>query len=457
MVREAAYTAAMRRSVWVAVGLLGSLTGCAGDEDVSPPDAGPADLGVAPTCPTHLRFTFLAGNRTDVGWTGAVHGSTYARDAFFRVRVTECDDECRQCAFEGPVRDDTVVTQRCVSDTAQVCSSDEACPNWECRELQPGVPGSPRVCANDATRSCTTPEDCGPSACRFFLGPSFPILAPRTCLGVYLDSVDGRPPVLGTIDLRTGEMQLERLRLISGATDSAVQGACPKCVGDPIPNDGVKGGTCMQNEVEPALPYDAAQSCDAMGIGQPSLFDGQYSLDCSTPLGVRITLGVEDGSTSGRRIRLTEAQPEVEGEPVWCGVCEGSLDVCYDDGDCRGVPCVAPTDLPVRNNACINECAWDPTRSRGSCLAPVEIPGVGTATITTSCFPSGTGAEVLAPGRATVLSDTSYSVQIGHVACSPPVRAVFPGPVGEASDVAIGLPGLQLNVLRFQVDQEFNP
>lgn len=447
----------MRVSFWLASGLMLALAGCADSDEPTAPDAGRPDQGVAPMCPSHLRFTFLAGNRTDVGWTGAVHGSTYARDAFFRVKVTECDDACRQCAFEGPVRDDVVVTQRCVSDTAQTCESDDACPMWECRALQPGNPQSPRVCANDATRFCQGPQDCGPSACRFFVGPAFPILAPRTCLGAYLDSDDGRPPVRGTIDLRTGQTQLDRLRMISGATDSEVQGACPKCVGDPVPNDGQQGGTCIQNDVQPAFPYDKGQSCDAMGIGRPSLFDGQYSLDCSTPLGVRIELGVEDGSTAGRRIRLTGAQPSTDTGPVWCGVCEGTLDVCYDDGDCAGVSCVAPTDLPVRNNACINECAWDPTTSRGSCMTVVQGPDGNPVQIQTSCFPSGEGAEVLAPGKATVLSDTSYSVQIGHVACSPPVRAVFPGPVGNASDQAIGLPGLQLNVLRFQIDQEFSP
>jgi hypothetical protein len=418
-----------------------------------------SDAGPPPErCPSHLRFTFLVGNRTDVGWTGNAHGSTFARDAFFRVEVTECDDECRRCAFRGPVRDDTVITQRCVSDPAQVCRQDADCPDWECRELIPGAPGSPRVCAHDSGQSCQSPADCGPGACRFFVGPPFPLLAPRTCLGAYLDSTDGRPPVLGNIDLRTGAVQLDRLRIVSGATDSAVQGACPKCLGDAVPNDGQEDGRCVQNDVTPAFPYALDQSCDAHGVGQPDIFDGTYSLDCSTPLGVRIQVGLEDGSTSGRRFQLTSNQPRCGGQRCWCGVCEGSLEPCRDAGDCRGVACVTPDEVPPRPNACIDGCAWDPETQRGRCMTqdPPRNPGDPLPPPRPiSCFPEGEGAEIVAPGRAEVLSDTSYSVEIGHLACRRPVRAVFPGPVSLETDRQIGLPGLQLNVLRFQIDQEF--
>lgn len=434
-----------------------ALSGCVGTEALMPADAGPPDVGIsARACPSHLRFTFLAGNRTDVGWTGNAHGSTFARDAFFRVEVTECDDACRRCAFRGPVRDEVVNTQRCVADPAQGCTQDSECPNWECRELIPGAPMSPRVCAHDSTRFCQSADECGPSACRFFVGPPFPILAPRTCLAAYLDSSDERPPVFGTIDLRTGAVQLDRLAIVSGAVDSATQGSCPKCVGDSVPNDGRPDGRCVQNEVAPVFPYTQDQSCDANGVGQPSLFDGTYSLDCSTPLGVRIRLGLEDGSTSGRRFRLTSAQPDCGGEPCWCGVCDGSLEPCRDSGDCSGLDCVAPSEVPARPNACTGECAWDPSSQRGSCLTqdpgdPLPPPR------TVSCFPSGMGAEIVASGRAEVLPGGSFSVEIGHLACREPVRAVFPGPVSIQTDRIVGLPGLQLNVLRFQIDPEFTP
>lgn len=440
-----------RRFVFVA--LVGAGLGCSDGSDPSGP-LQPTDAGAALSCPTHLRFSFLDGNRTDIGWTGATHGSTFSRGAFFRVKVTDCDDECRRCAFEGPVRDDVVNTQRCVSDTAQACTADTDCPNWECRSLVPGNPQSPKVCAHDSSMTCQSAADCGPSACRFFIGPSFPITAPRTCLGTYLDSSDGRPPVFGNIDLQTGAVELTRLGITTGATDSETQGACPKCVGDGSPNDGIQGGTCMQNDVQPAFPYDGNQACDAHGIGQPAEFDGYYSLDCSTPLGVRIDVGLEGGTTNGRRMSLTAVQPECSGGRCWCGVCEGTLDPCHDSGDCLGAACVAPTDVPVRANACIGTCAWDPDAQQGTCMTRTSSTG---PLIQVSCFPGEVGSEIVAPGRATVLSATSYSVQLGHVACRQPARAVFMSPVSIATDQAVGLPGPALYLLRFQVDQEVSP
>ena len=440
----------LRLTALVAVIMIGCVDGT---DDV--PDAGSTDTGVSAQCPTHLRFRLLEGNRTDIGWTGNSHGSTFARDAFFRVQVTQCDESCERCAFEGPVRDPVVRTQRCVADTAVECTADTDCPNWECRDL-PGDPLNRRVCANDANQFCNSSAECGPSWCRFFIGPPFPILAPRTCLGTYLDTVDSRPPVFGTIDFTSGSVVLERLRVVTGATDSSVPGACPKCINDTTPNDGQKDGDCIVNNVAPAFPYSSTQKCDANGVGSPALFDGNYSLDCSTPLGVRIELGVEDGRTSGRRIQLTANQPVCNGEPCWCGVCQDSFIGCYDDSDCPGTECVAPTDIPARPNACIDTCQWNPEASRGTCMTQDPLPDGGFGPPRpTACFPEGLGAEIIAPGSSQVLSPTSFAVRIGHVACRSPVRGVIQGIVGQQTDIAVGLPGLQLNVLRFQIDQEF--
>ncbi len=442
-----------------ALGVLTSLllVGCEGSTPAQPLDAGTA-ITTPATCPSHLRFTFLAGNRTDVGWTGNLHGSTYARNSFFRARVVECDEECRSCAFQGPVRDDTVVTQRCLSDPAQVCSADEDCPPWDCRLLDFANPASPRVCAQDSTRGCQSDADCGPSACRFFVGPAFPILAPRTCLAVYLDGTDGQPPVSGVIDLFTGAVTFRRLRILSAVTGP--QGACPKCVGDPVPNDGRREGTCVQSDVQPAFAYTQSQSCDANGVGQPALFDGNYSLDCTTPLGIRIELGLVGATTNGTFFELGATQPTFQGEPLWCGVCEGSLRPCHEAAECPpGVACVAPSDMPARANACLQACEWNEEAQRGTCLTqdPPGPTGDLPPQRRVACFPSGLGARLVAPGRSSVLSDTSYSIEVGHVACRAPVRAVVDSPVSVVADRQIGLPGPQYDVLRFQIDKEFEP
>lgn len=456
----------MRRRL-LCVPMIVLLAACSESVD-DPPDAGPRpdaapplDVGTAGSCPSHLRFTFLEGSRTDVGWTGLVHGTTFARDAFFRVRVFGCDTECRECRFEGPLRDSTVITQRCVSDPAVVCTSDEDCPLWECRRLDPENPMNPiRGCAH-TNAICTSPEECGRGFCRFFLGPPFPIRAPRTCLGTYLDSPDGTPPIQGTIDFRTGRVVIERMRVLSGATNSEFQGACPKCVGDLRPNDGQRDGQCVESDAEDAFPYTANQACDANGLSELPEFAGFYSLDCSTPLGIRIDLSIQDGTTDGFRFQLGPEQPDCggrrAGEPCWCGVCAGTLQPCHTAIDCGpGGSCVAPSrpSLAIAPNACLGSCNWDPATQRGTCTIP--NPETDGGTLPSSCFPEGMGAEIRAPGKIEV-NRTTYTIEVGHVACRAPVQSVFEGPISEEADRLVGLPGPQVSVLRFRVTPEFAP
>ncbi len=432
---------------------------CSGDDPTTPPDAGAPDATAAAMCPTHLRFTFVEGNRTEVGWTGNLHGSTISRDAFFRVAVKECDASCRNCRFEGPVRDARLNTQRCLSDTAQTCTTDSECPAWQCRQLVPGVPQAGRVCAHNAGMTCTTDEDCGPSACRFFVGPAFPISAPRTCLATFLDSFDGGPPVAGTIDLTTGQVRMDRLIIATGAVDSGLQGACPVCMGDPKANDTLKGGTCQPNPTAPVFPYSGAQACDTNGFGQLSGYQYQYSLDCTAPLGRSIVLNVQRATTGGIRFELTDDQPSCAGGRCWCGVCQGTLQTCHSSGDCAGVPCVAPDDIPSRPNACVTPCSWNESTQRGTC--ETQDPPSGDAgpppRRTVSCFPGEVGAAIVAQGSTRLLSSEEFSIQLASASCAPPVRAISMSPAARAADVVIGLPGPMLNLYKLNVTKEYAP
>lgn len=441
-------------------GCVVALLGSCGGETSAGADAAVTDAAaVATTCPTHLRFTFVEGNRSDVGWTGNLHGSTISKDAFFRVAVQECDAACRNCRFEGPIRDPAISTQRCLSDTSQTCSTDAECPPWECRYLVPTAPQAGKICAHNSAMSCTEDSDCGPSACRFFVGPAFPISAPRTCLGTFLDTFDDRPPVAGTIDLQTGQVRMERLTIATGAVDSGKQGACPVCVGDTKPNDGIKGGTCAVNPRMPVFPYEASQSCDTNGFGLLTGYQFQYSLDCTAPLGRSIVLDVRRATTGGVRFELGADQPTCNGEACWCGLCEGTLQTCHTSGECAGVPCVGPTDLPGRANACVTACAWDATTQRGTC--ETQDPPQGDAGLpprrTVSCFPGTLGDEIVAQGSTRILSSEEYSIQLASVSCAPPVRAVSMSPASIAADRAIGLPGPMFNLYKLNVRKEYAP
>lgn len=428
--------------------------GCAADEDSEPSDdeQDPGEVDEGPQCPSSLKFTFLPGNRTDVGWTGVAHGSTFARDSFFRVAISECERDCTLCKFEGPIRDDTVNTQRCVSDTAIECSDSSECPPWACESASVGN-DTLRFCANDRTRTCEADEDCGPAACEFFVGPPFPLVSPTNCLALYFRALDGEPPVSGLIDLRTGETQFDRFSAVSGTPGEGLAGACPKCIGDPRPNDGRKDGVCRQNDVGspyPVLAYDKEQACDANGVGSSNIFDGSYSLDCSVNLGLGLNVGFENASSAGDRRVLSAAQPLCGNDTCWCGLCEGTFEPCGDSSDCApSVECVAPQDdgAPIRPNQCAGgTCNWDDDISVGSCL----VEG-GTSTV--ACFPSAIGSQIVAPGGTEILSEqTSFRVDIGSISCQAPARSFDRSVLGPASDAVLGLPGIKLNALRFQVD-----
>lgn len=449
------------RTTWLAAAVAVAVAGCDEAPEVVV-DAGAVDASVGPRCPTHLRFTFVEGNRTDVGWTGNLHGSTISKDAFFRVALTECDASCRNCAFEGPVRAADINTQRCLVDSSLTCSADADCPPWECRELVAGAPQFGRVCSDASSRPCTTDAECGPSACRFFVGPSFPISAPRTCVSTFLDALPndgGRPPVKGTIDLASGRVNMERFTLAIGAVDSGKQGACPVCVGDTRANDGVKGGTCAVNPTAPVFPYDGAQACDTNGFGQLSGYQFQYSLDCTAPLGRSIVFDVRGANTGGVRFELGEQQPTCAGGRCWCGVCEGSFRACHSAGDCDGTACVAAADLPSGPNSCVTPCAWDTATQRGVC--ETQDPAQGDAGLPprrrVSCFPGDLGSEIVAQGGTRVLSSEEFSIQLANVTCAPPVRALSMAPSSIVADRQIGLPGPMLNVYKLNVTKEYAP
>ena len=468
----------MRSSFGLAALLLGGLVGgCVTDESQPPPVDNEDGGSMGKRCPSHLKFTFLAGSRTDVGWTGLSHGSTFPRNAFFRVKVDKdtCEDDCSRCGFTGPVRDATVNTQRCMMDTRAECATSEDCPYWACREKEPGNP-SEKFCINNTSLACVTDVDCGRSDCQYFVGPTFPTRVPQTCLAIFLSGTEAEPAVQGSIDFRTGDVQLDRFNPVTAAALPALgqplddmmldQGACPVCVSDRVPNDGKREGTCQLSDVDAQryvrYPYAPAepQSCDAHGEGTLADFDGSYSLDCSMPVQGSVALGFQNASSFGDRRALSAAQPVCgeNGERCWCGFCAGTYMGCGDDRDCSvGKACITFEEDPatpnfplqVRANTCENGiCNWDSQTAKGTCPS-ADVPG-----LEVGCFPS-LDQDLVAPGKAERLSSTVYRVDIGKISCRESIRQTEVSLASAIADANVGLPGPQLNILKFEIDLEF--
>src|SRR5262245_8118887 len=94
----------------------------------------------ARSCPTHMDFELFASeSRFDAGYGGLGHGIKMVDGSRFTVEITQCDDDCRRCRFQGPVASDQPVkSQRCLTNIAIPCTSNADCPgNSDCRFMFP--------------------------------------------------------------------------------------------------------------------------------------------------------------------------------------------------------------------------------------------------------------------------------------------------------------------------------
>ena len=112
---------------------------------------------------------------------------------------------------------------------------------------------------------------------------------------------------------------------------------------------------------------------------------------------------------------------------------------------------MAPHDLSlsIAPNACRTSCDWDVEAQRGTCIAN------GLPDRTVSCFPEEVGSELIARGSTRRVSETSFTIELGNVACRDPIPADPSNQFLNTLNTLLGLPGPQLTVLRLQVDQEF--
>jgi hypothetical protein len=248
-------------------------------------------------------------------------------------------------------------------------------------------------------------------------------------------------PVQGVIDLATGDVTMQVLNLdfdLGGGHGS--NGVCDQCIGDPVPNDGVKGGTCTTTN----LPCD--KNGDAIS-GMPA----ETSYDCPAVSDGLPPFAIPAGSPSTQTTQWTmdATRPKCTGSGAslanscWCGICSDGTP-CIENSQCPdnvcGVPTVGGAQFNVQNNGCGSAgCNWNPATNSGTCN--------GTQT---SCFPdTGSWYAIGSAQIHYVPGGVYYVSQVASLVCIP----AFGGTgIGVTIDADTGFPGPLLFQANFQVN-----
>jgi hypothetical protein len=206
----------------------------------------------------------------------------------------------------------------------------------------------------------------------------------------------------GTMNLRTGEAAFgTRLASLVHLGINQTQ-PCPTCDGDPVPNDGVAGGSCNGGL--------GSGSCDTNGI-HPTF--GPTSYDCApSPLlnvsggGLQLALEFATG-TSTLNYNLPCDPPFGD---CACRVCSGNSSVgCNSNADCVAVgagDCTAGGGAGVQPNACSDGvcnasglCPAGPTDKFCNGITHSDGSGFITCTTDVDCAALSAGACTLTQQR----------------------------------------------------------
>jgi hypothetical protein len=270
-------------------------------------------------CPSTIEFTATSTDGVlDTGWTGVAHDATVMSDGTITVDVATCEGAsrpCGVCSFTGPIANTgaadygagtgtQINNQRCTGNVRVTCG------------------------AGGEQPTCTTAG----GTCEFYFGTLLPLAA-----GGVSTCVENRfnGSFTGTANLETGtSTSSPRLtsRVFGGATNP---NPCPRCIGDPTPNDGVRGGTCSGGT-------DDGQVCDVDG-SSPNPHFGSTSLDCRPSTSVLATLPIDLTNTTGTATKtLTAANPNCRATgftslKCFCDTCASlAAEPCASNADCPG-------------------------------------------------------------------------------------------------------------------------
>ena len=283
-------------------------------------EAGTCDLTLVPSDPDQGRCkteTFL-----EIGWTGLAHTNDLQEGYMLSGALTcPAAPPCGTCTVDGIALDG------------------------------PQAPLFTR-CAADFTVQCTQPFQLdpacdfgsGPEPCVYVLGPPLPTNNGNnpTC-AINTLSAD----ISGTVNVDDGSSELSVPLLTLVYTSGSIQTRpCPYCVGDDVPLDGVRNGTCWTGEAPDGRPCDI-QGYEANFAGKDE--NAGVSLDCAPDPGGNISgLGLIvnlDFTTGTSQLPFeTPCTPPNQSELCACAMCSGDQTVpCRNDGECALGPCTGGT------------------------------------------------------------------------------------------------------------------
>lgn len=228
-------------------------------------------------------------------------------------------------------------------------------------------------CANDTRTTCNEPfvaddDDCGGATCNCYAETPQPFVGGGTafCVLRRLSS-----DVTGTWNVDSGSGTLtipERTSVYLGDTTAD---PCPTCVGDTVPNDGMRNGTCANGASE-------SLSCDANATDEsfPAPGGGSYSYDClPSPVSNIGGAGLDTthvATTGSASLPLPQLPCDFGSDLCSCRVCSDDESVaCSNNGDCSaasaGTCTAGGTDL--RPNRCFDGTCTADGNGEGLCLA----------------------------------------------------------------------------------------
>ncbi len=309
-------------------------------------------LAEAASCPTVVGFEPTAGLSTvDTGWTGLAMGRPiYGNVLRLGIDCGVASPPCGTCPVMGLLPDADGMFQRCRADTSVPCT----------KATEVGDCGGPDTCAVFITVPQST-HAAGVGAC-------------------YTHELTS--PVTGTVGVESGTIDVHlayQSRLYTAQNGTG----CPSCEGDPVPNDGIRGGTCDSGP-------RAFLACDGNGPSLPPWDElGTSSFDCPPSAAVQIATfapGVVTYSTGTQTRTLDAASPG-------CGGATGRRCFCATCNDAAGEPCTSDADCPPTGGnpgLCGLRCDGGPNQG-APCRDQSECPsaacaGVGHPTEPNFCF-----------------------------------------------------------------------
>ncbi|MEO6030254.1 MAG: hypothetical protein ABIR79_25575 [Candidatus Binatia bacterium] len=419
-------------------------------------------------CPGSIEFEGDAtspDSLLDTGWTGIAHDASIIGDGVLTLDVASCPNAgpgnttpCGVCTLTGPL----------VNQNADAGDIDN------------------RRCSNDTSIQCTNNTPCLPSGtCQFFFGSDLPLSAGSVPVCV-VNEIAGA--VSGTANFESGATATTINLLSHIYTGLQNDQPCVPCVGDPTPNDGVRGGTCQGA----GTPRNG-MACDVNGTSPIPAF-GKTSLDCPpAPSGSIANLNITISTSTASVTRtLSAANPNcvgTAGKKCFCDTCNSdAAQACSTNADCpvsggnpgicggkrciggvnSGTPCTVGSQCqsgscnrpgqPSQPNACLGsgcqdtapvgdnegECVDGPIVR--TCAPPEQYKGCSAnsdCTLTNDCRSSlrecfldngNIGGVLRADGQASAPVNSASNPLLAAIFCIPPT-------VSDSVNAVSGLPG----------------